>query len=525
MKSGSSLLFRVQEVVLFGSAAVRMAVDDPKLLIAKALEKLRISQPRIYHFFFKGFDDARLRISSSLVQSLWHEGEFEKLRRLKESRVLTRPERKKIRLASEKLTLLREPIPNSAQVHSGETNARILMFVSNSLPYTQSGYTVRTHETARALLARGCEVLACTRLAYPAIIGSLAGKRINSIDRVNYVRLMPWRYPKTLAERQHVASSMLAEVALKFEANVLHTTTDYNNALVASAAAASAGIPWIYEVRGELESTWLSRFPMEEQEARRKSDFYTLARAQEEAAMRAASKVIVLSEVSKRSLENRGIEPNKIRVIPNAVAGSLVGLKHDRKQLRSELGVVGEVVVGTVTSVVEYEGLDTLLRAAAITPGITLLIVGDGSDRPRLEEMAEELGIAGRTIFVGKQPHSEIWKWYGCLDAFVVPRRNTDVCRKVTPIKPLIAQALGIPVIASDLPALREITGGIGAYFEPEDVEALAVKLRAVVAGAPRSTEAIDWAFSHTWEANAARLKAVYAEVLNGKDLGEAGTR
>src|SRR5699024_4787124 len=75
---------------------------------------------------------------------------------------------------------------------------------------------------------------------------------------------------------------------------------------------------------------------------------------------------------------------------------------------------------------------------------------------------------------VGKQPATTIWKWYAALDIFVIPRKNQDVCRTVTPIKTLMAQANGVPVVASDLPALREVTGNKAIYFRAEYPQELA---------------------------------------------------
>lgn len=60
-------------------------------------------------------------------------------------------------------------------------------------------------------------------------------------------------------------------------------------------------------------------------------------------------------------------------------------------------------------------------------------------------------------VFPGRVPAAEALAWYEALDAFVVPRLDTPVCRVVTPLKPLNALALGRPVLASELPALRSL--------------------------------------------------------------------
>ncbi|WP_423739102.1 glycosyltransferase [Corynebacterium hadale] len=170
--------------------------------------------------------------------------------------------------------------------------------------------------------------------------------------------------------------------------------------------------------------------------------------------------------------------------------------------------------MGTVTSVVGYEGLETMIRALPLLPDhVSFLVVGDGTDKRRLEAIAAELNLESRVSFVGRKPQDEIVPWYRSLDAFVVPRIDSPVCRAVTPIKPLAAMALGIPVIASDLPALREVTGGCAKYVEPENPTALAEGIRAVTEGKYESTRARAWAEARTWDRVGNVLREFYQEI------------
>ena len=73
-------------------------------------------------------------------------------------------------------------------------------------------------------------------------------------------------------------------------------------------------------------------------------------------------------------------------------------------------------------------------------------------------------------------PNSEILDYYAAIDLFVIPRIDDRAARLVTPLKPLEAMAMEIPVIAADLPALRELVspGERGEVFRPSDPEHLA---------------------------------------------------
>lgn len=511
----------VRTARLLCSAMLRMAAEDPILFLEKVYQRLQQSRFRAGFKYLppvssrktaiqRMFGEGRLRTLQEFLSSGSKSIRYEELSSADKSRVIR---------ASERLQLLEKEVTRVSTGSEHRTLQKddapcVLFYLTNSLPHTMSGYTYRSHNTLLALKQSGIRVAAMTRLAYPLVVGKWPKERCEVVEGIPYFRSLPCSYPRSLIERLEIEVELLVEQAREFGADILHTTTDYNNALVVSEAARQLGVPWVYEVRGELESTWLSKQPAELQETLVKSDFYQLARRQETACMKAANAVVALSEVSKAELLDRGVSRDKITVVPNAVHDESIDRDFDRSLLRRELGLEDTFTVGTVTSIVGYEGIDVLLRAVVFTPEIRVLIVGDGSSRLELEKLAKELGLSDRVLFVGQQPNESIWKWYAVLDAFVVPRRDTPVCRKVTPIKPLQAQALGVPVIASDLPALREITGKFAYYFQPEQPEELANHLRRLDRHDAEKLEGgKEWAKKHTWKHNARRYKEIYRDL------------
>lgn len=509
--------------VMLAKALSQMVKDDPRNFAYKVKERIRLS--RVSMFLPKRLlwsEEQTTRLTK--IEELFSEGAFQQLSALgssSELQKLSRSDRRKVSRATERWELLHSELPDPGKGSSNLRQSRlqeellVTFFLTNSLPYTQSGYTFRSHEMAKAMSSAGVNVKVVTRFGYPLVVGQFPIRPVDWIDGIRYRRQLTASYPSSLRERNSLSVNLLLDEIRCSGTDIIHTTTDYNNALVAASAAVRSGLPWVYEVRGELENTWLSRHPRDKQEQLRGSDFYKAARMQEVACMNAANAVITLSEVSRSQLIARGVEPSKIHVIPNAVDESLVGKFHDRHQLRRELGINDNgIVVGTVTSVVGYEGLDILIRAAVSAPNIYVVIVGDGTATPQLERLALELGMQDRIMFAGRRPNADIWKWYGSLDAFVLPRKNTEVCRTVTPIKALIAQALGVPVIGSDLPAIREVTGGIECYVEPESVESLTAALLEIQPDQPRNSAAIAWARSRTWSENARKLSRIYRDLL-----------
>lgn len=381
-----------------------------------------------------------------------------------------------------------EPSPSWRGPARGE-HPRVLHVLTNSFPHTQSGYAVRTHALLRAQAAAGVEVRAVTRIGYPVTVGKLGAQAADVVDGVTYRRLLPARLAPTPAARLVQMTRLLAAEVEEFRPDVLHTTTNYHNALVTQAVAHAYGLPWVYEMRGVLELTWVASRPQAEQAQAAASEKFRLMRAKETEMAKAADAVIVLSEVQKTDLVARGVSADRIRVVPNAVEDAVVD--HVRRgevlspaQARRQLGLPqAGTWVGSVSSVVPYEGFEVLARAVTQArqsgADVRLLVVGDGVALPGLRTLASRLGL-GEDVCVlpGRKAPAEALAWYQALDALCVPRLDTPVCRMVTPIKPLTAMALGRPLVVSDLPALREVAEhGLGSVVTAGDVDAWAQAL------------------------------------------------
>lgn len=370
----------------------------------------------------------------------------------------------------------------------------VVHVLTNSVPHTGSGYAVRSHALLRAQAQQGWNVHAQTRPGYPAQVGRLAARDLDLIDGVSYHRISPARLPETATGRLQLQAQELLALCLRVRPQVLHTTTHFANALVVREVARVLGIPWVYEVRGQLADTWASRRPP----AAQSSERYTCFTAREGEVMAEADDVAALGAAMARSIEDRtggAVPAADVRLAPNAVGPEHAAEPMDREQARAQLGlheagtvtateaghVAGRFLVGTVSSIVDYEGLDDLVRAMAVLPvQITAVIVGDGAARPGLEALARDLGVADRVLFPGRVDRETSRVWQCALDVFVVPRRDREVTRSVTPLKIAEASACAVPVIASRLPALEELVvdGQTGLLVTPEDPAALAEAVR-----------------------------------------------
>ena len=148
----------------------------------------------------------------------------------------------------------------------------------------------------------------------------------------------------------------------------------------------------------------------------------------------------------------------------------------------------GRFVIGFIGSIVDYEGLDDLALALSLLPEPLrrrwrLLIVGDGEYRPMLEQVVERLGLRPNVVFTGRVPHDRVRDFYALCDLVVYPRKPWPICEMISPLKPLEPMALGIPVVASDVAALREmIVDGVNGWcFSKGDCQALAALLGDII--------------------------------------------
>ena len=213
---------------------------------------------------------------------------------------------------------------------------------------------------------------------------------------------------------------------------------------------------------------------------------------------------------------DRGVDPARVFIAPNAVPLEFL-TPRDQRSSRARLGLDDCLWFGSVATVNDDEGLDTLVDAVALLRAggldARVLIVGAGPDLARLRQHAEDAGVPFTSP--GRVPFSEVIDWYDALDGFALPRRDTAVNRAVTALKPLEAQARGVPVVGSDLPAVAEVLAPGSALVPAGDADALAVAL-AALADPARREEAGDrartWvASTRTWPSVMDAYRAAYS--------------
>jgi glycosyltransferase involved in cell wall biosynthesis len=133
-------------------------------------------------------------------------------------------------------------------------------------------------------------------------------------------------------------------------------------------------------------------------------------------------------------------------------------------------------IVGTVGRLAFQKGFDLLLTAMRDVETATLVVIGDGEDRERLQALATRLGIADRTVWAGWS--EDVRAHVTSFDIFVLPSRFEGF-----PLAVLEALLAAKPVVATDVGSVGEavISGETGFLVPPDDADALAAAIRQLL--------------------------------------------
>jgi glycosyltransferase involved in cell wall biosynthesis len=399
----------------------------------------------------------------------------------------------------------------------------VACLLHNSLPHASAGYATRTHGLLSALARSDWDVHAVTRFGYPYDMWDRGDNRhVNTVDHISgvrYHRLLDGhrvyrKWPIEFYVDEY--TRRVEQLVRAYQIGMIHGASNYWNGFAAVGAARHLGIPSVYEIRGLWELTRMSREPSYEA-----SEMFALTRRLEADACAYADQVITITDALRDLMIERGVPQSKITVIPNGVDTQRFRPRLRDPELARALGVDGKVVVGYVGSVLDYEGIDTLLLATARLAGrrkdFHVLVVGDGAAYDQCRVLGETLGISDLVTFTGRVPHHDVERFYSLVDIAPFPRKPLPVCEAVSPLKPFEAMAAAKVPVVSSVAALTEIItdGDNGLVFDKGDLSSLTDVLdRAIGDEALREgigRRARDWVVrERDWSVLVRTLERVY---------------
>lgn len=270
-------------------------------------------------------------------------------------------------------------------------------------------------------------------------------------------------------------AKQIEQIGRKKNVTILHAHSMFYCAFASYLAAKRLNVPLVYEFRSLWEERFNKGGPINLVKAK-------LIKFMETIALKSADEVVVINEGLKSEVIKRGISQDKIVVVPNAVAQSIIDLSKTSK-VPSKINVFG--YVGNYS---EIEGLNLLIEAFKLAfpknqyIDKKLVFYGRGPYESELESIIAK-SMDNRISNLGSFARGDIYNVYADIDCIVNPRKGLKICELVTPLKPLEAMAFKKLLIGSNCKGIVEVTGGKAnaIYFEVDKLDSLVSKLKTTI--------------------------------------------
>ncbi|TPG44254.1 glycosyltransferase family 4 protein [Roseomonas nepalensis] len=267
----------------------------------------------------------------------------------------------------------------------------------------------------------------------------------------------------------------------------------YPDGPAAALLAAEFGVPLLIKARGADIHYWGRR------------------RGCRERIMAAAAQARCLLAVSRslaRDMAAMGMEAGKIAV--HYTGCDLERFRpRDRAAAKEKLQVRGPLVV-SLGSLIPRKGHDLVIEAMAELPSATLLVVGEGPERGRLQKLIERRGLGGRARLVGGMPHGELPGILAAADVMALASESEGLANAW-----IEALACGTPVVTPDVDGAAEAIDrpAAGRLLRERSPAAIAVAIRSILEAPPAQRAVRESAERFSWERNGQQLHEHLARI------------
>ena len=368
-----------------------------------------------------------------------------------------------------------------------------VVIVTESFPPDVNGVAHCALQTARHLAARGHDPLVIA----PAVAGAADGSDQSAPCPVVRVPSLPLPgYPQV---RVALPSRRVAAAIAAHRAELVHLASPFVLGVRGMAAAAKLGLPALAVYQTDLAGYARTYVGAGENAAWRRI----------RAVHSAADRTLAPSSAALRDLEEHGVE--RVRLWPRGVDTARFRPELRDEDLRRQLAPDGELIVGYVGRLAPEKHVELLAEACA-TPGVRVVVVGDGPSETSLRT-----ALPG-AVFLGRRTGDDLARIFASLDVFAHTGPYETFCQTVQE-----AMASGVPVIAPAAGGPLDLVdhGRTGLLVEPLSADAVRTgvatlaadpELRAAYGRAGRA--AVE---GRTWAVIGDLLLDHYAEVLGAR--------
>jgi glycosyltransferase involved in cell wall biosynthesis len=355
----------------------------------------------------------------------------------------------------------------------------------------------RSYELARRLVERGHRVTIVSRDTRRLEAGResapegrlVAREQVDGID-VLYLNI-PYanRYATPVRLASFAAFTVAASVAGALERRpdvVFASSTPLTIGIAGLATARAKRAPFVFEIRDLWPAVPVALGALKAKPAIGTAEWL------ERRLYEGAERIVVLSEGSREELRRRGIPDEKLVFIPNAADLDVFKPGVVDEQFRARHGFEGRFLALYAGAMGRANGLDQLVDAASALrrwgdSRVTIVALGDGGERPRLEERARELGL-DNLLFLPAVPKDELAGIIGAADVTLTIFAPHPILETNSPNKFFDSLAAGKPVVVNLGGWLRGLAEEheAGVWVPAGNAESLAGALSALAANPER---------------------------------------
>jgi glycosyltransferase involved in cell wall biosynthesis len=360
-----------------------------------------------------------------------------------------------------------------------------ILFLTDNFPPEVNAPASRTFEHCREWVKAGHKVTVITSAPnfpkgeiFPGYKNQWRSREV--MDGIEVVRV--WTYisanegflKRTLDYASFMVSSVPAAISVREVDVIIGTSPQLFTACAAFAAGAFKRRPYVFELRDLWPESIRAVGAMQS------SRILDMLEWLELFLYRRAAHIVSVTKAFERNLVNRGITGDKISVTTNgADLARFQPIPRD-EALAEELGLAGKTVAAYVGTHGMAHALETLLDAAAILQSderardLRFVFLGDGAEKARLKKRAVEQQL-DNVQFLDSVPRSEVARYWSLVDISIIHLRRTPLFETVIPSKLFECMAMGLPVLHGVAGESAEIVEGegVGLVFEPENARAL----------------------------------------------------
>lgn len=210
--------------------------------------------------------------------------------------------------------------------------------------------------------------------------------------------------------------------------------------------------------------------------------FVRLSKGLADLCYQGASKIVVVTRGIRDYLEQRGIPPDRLCVIPNGVDLSSFDDFHDRKSHKRGLSHQDKFIVLYAGLFGLAQGIETLVETVKLMryeEKVLFLLIGNG---PLKEKLAQSLSSNGlnNVRLIDVMPREEVFRYIASADCCLVPLKKIDIFKTALPSKMFDAWACSKPIILSVDGEAREHLekAKAGIWVEPENPNRIAQAIK-----------------------------------------------